>query len=519
MSKVLLINPSYYGSYGNAKAGIINPVHPTLGLATIAATALERGCQVEILDLSSRPYDFVIIRDKIKEFMPDIVGVTATTPLMNQLRDISVLVKDISNDIAVVAGGPHPSALPYETMKETMLDAVFVGEADYSFAEFCDGTSPKKIEGIYFNDNGEPRSTDPRPLVSSLDDLPMPAWHLYDLQNYREMSKLYARQTPITMAEFSRGCVFKCDFCASKISMGLGYRKKSPERCAEEAIYLRKIGYREFKLADDIFTSDQKWAGSVADAIYETNTDITWTASNGIRVESADAGLFKKLHRAGCYRVSFGFESGNDEVLAAFGKGGKASIKQGEIAVKLAREAKLDTTGFFLLGLSGDTEESMHDTIEFARRLPLDIIKFGVTVGFPGTPMFTKGMQEKTIRSYNWDDYFIYSEEPIFSHPNISYNTILQFMKYSYRRAILLNPRFWLQRFLRGIRTLEIFWDVYYFFKFIILSATSKTHYADYYAKNRWPKWDFSCSPPREFKYQIVGSSKTEYSVKQKMVA
>lgn len=106
MSRVLLINPSYYGSYGNAKALLVNPVYPTLGLATIAGTALERGQEVQILDLSSSEYDYRIIRERINSFKPDIVGATATTPLVNQLRDISVLVKDISLDITVVMGAP-----------------------------------------------------------------------------------------------------------------------------------------------------------------------------------------------------------------------------------------------------------------------------------------------------------------------------------------------------------------------------------------------------------------------------
>ena len=136
MARALLINPSYYGGYGNAKSSLINPIHPTLGLATIAGAALERGHQIEILDLSFQKYDFAKIEEKIRDFSPDVIGVTATTPLMNQVRDISVLAKDISTEISVVAGGPHPSALPVETLKESMLDAVFMGEADYSFRNF-----------------------------------------------------------------------------------------------------------------------------------------------------------------------------------------------------------------------------------------------------------------------------------------------------------------------------------------------------------------------------------------------
>ena len=330
MANILLINPSYAPSYGGSRGGIINPIHPTLGLATIAATAKERGHRVRILDLSWRQYDVSLIRSTILEAKPDIIGITATTPLMNQLRDMSVLIKDISKNIFLAGGGPHPSAMPFETLKESMLDVVFVGEADYSFADICDGSDPKSVKGIYYRSGDEILSTGLRPPIENLDDLPMPAWDIYDIADYRRISRLLCRRPPITMAEFSRGCVFKCDFCASKITMALGYRKKSSKRCAEEVRQMHALGFREFMLADDIFTSDQNWAIEVCEAITRTGIDMAWTCSNGIRVESAKKNLFEALLRAGCYRVSFGFESGNDDVLQLFGKGGRATIEQGK---------------------------------------------------------------------------------------------------------------------------------------------------------------------------------------------
>lgn len=508
MARALLINPSYYGSYGNAKASIINPIHPTLGLASIAGGALARGHQVEILDLSSLPYDYRLVRDKILESKPDVVGITATTPLMNQMRDLSVLIKDISKNIAVVGGGPHPSALPLETLRETLLDAVFVGEADFSFSDYCDGTAPSDVPGLYYRSGDDIAFSGVRRPIEDLDMLPMPAWHLYNPDNYRHMSHLYARRTPITTAEFSRGCVFKCDFCASKITMALGYRKKSPQRCVEEVRQLHKLGFREFKLADDIFTSDQGWAGAVCDAIADADIDIIWTASNGIRVESADDELFRRMARAKCYRVSFGFESGNDEVLKAFGKGGRASVEQGRKAVKMARAAGIDTTGFFMLGLSPDTEKTMQDTIDFARGLPLDVLKFGIAIAFPGTKMFTDFAKAGLVRSYNWDDYFIYTEQPMFNHPNLSYETVTRYMTKGYREAVLRNPRFWIQRIIRGMRTGDLFLDAYSFFKFLALSATSSRYDATYYAQDRWPVWDFVSNPPHAAAYQVVGSTK-----------
>lgn len=503
MAKILLINPSYSPSYGGAKGAIVNPIHPTLGLATIAATALQRGHKVRILDLSWRAYDYNIVRDEIRAFAPDVVGITATTPLMNQLRDMSVLVKDISRDILLVGGGAHPSALPVETLRESKLDLVFAGEADYSFADIVDGHTPASVGGLYYREGDEIVATEPRLPIENLDDLPMPAWELFHPDDYRKMSRLLCRRPPVTMAEFSRGCVFKCDFCASKVTMALGYRKKSPERCAEEVKRMHSLGFREFLLADDIFTSDQKWAGAVCDAIARTGVDMAWSCTNGIRVESADIDLFRSLRRAGCYRVSFGFETGNDAVLKAFGKGGRASIEQGKAAVKMARKAGIDTSGFFLLGLSPDTEDSMRDTIKFARELPLDMMKFGVAVAFPGTLMFNSYVSKGLIRSYDWDRYFVYTDAPLFAHEHLTYETIAEYMKMAYRRAILTNPKFIYHRIVRGFRTGEFFWDVYYALKFIAMPSTTQTS-SRYWARERWPLYDYSKSPPRPAHYQIV---------------
>jgi len=150
MAKVLLINPSYQNSYGNGKMSILNPVHPTLSLMTIAASALKQGHHVEILDLSYRQYHYQIIKDKIIQFKPDFVGVTATTPLMNQARDISVLIKNIYPSITTIIGGPHVSALPYESLCESLFDIVVVGEGDYTFTDIINGNSLETIPGIYY---------------------------------------------------------------------------------------------------------------------------------------------------------------------------------------------------------------------------------------------------------------------------------------------------------------------------------------------------------------------------------
>jgi len=494
MAKVLLINPSYRDSYGSAKASLVDPIYPTLGLLTIAAMAEKFGHKVEVLDLSYQQYDYRTIKDKILSYKPDVVGITGTTPLMNQIRDISVLVKSLSSDILCIAGGPHVSALPNESMLESMLDAVVVGEGELTFAELVSGRKLSEIAGIYYRESdGTIKATRPRAFIENLDELPFPSWHLFDAEFYKDkVSRLFVRTPPLARAEFSRGCVYKCDFCASKNTVGWGYRKKSPERCAEEVMFMYKHGWREFALADDIFTSDKNWASAVSDAICKLPVKMLWTASNGIRVESADDELFRKMRKSGCYRVAFGLESGSDEVLKTFGKGGHASVSQARKAVQLARKHRMDVTGFFMLGLSPDTEKTMTETIEFARQIPLDMMKFGMAIAFPGTKMFKDYREKGLIQSYNWDDYFIYTGRPLFAHPNLPTETIKKYMNYAWKRALLMNPSYIVRRLFRGIRTRQLFWDFFYFLRFVKSpTMNTQTHSAKYFAQDKWPVFDF----------------------------
>jgi len=465
-----------------------------LGLLSLAGMAEKHGHKVAILDLSFSTYDYRKIRDRIFETKPTIVGMTVATPFMHQARDLSLLVKSISKDILVCAGGPHITALPEVSMKESMLDIAVVGEGERTFAEICDGKALRDIKGIYYREDGKVLSTSPRPFMKKLDELPFPAYHLYDSQKYKyRVSRLIVRKRPAGMLEFSRGCIYKCEFCASKNTMAFGLRKKSPQRCAEEVVLLRKNGFREFMVADDIFTSDRQWAVDVCEAILDTGLRIPWSCLNGIRVDSANDRVFRAMAKAGCYRVSFGFESGDETVLRKFGKGGRASLEKGRIAVRKARKAGIEINGFFLLGLSADTEKSMDRTITYARSLPLDMLKFGVTVGYPGTEMFQNYYRKKLIKSFDWGDYNMYTSKRLFAHKNLDYSTISKYMEKAYRRAIVLNFSFIRRRILRSLKTHEFLWDIYYFLKFILMPSTNRGRRgtAKYFAIDKWPKYDF----------------------------
>lgn len=492
MSRALLINPSYFRTYGSTEGGIAFPVYPVLSLAAIAGAVRERGHDVSILDLSYRRYDPALVDEVVRRERPDVVGITATTPLANQVRDISYLVKEVSPEIITVAGGAHPTALPEETLRQSALDHVAFGEADWTVPDLLDGKPGDTVPGLYWRDGDHVGHTPAADLHTDLDALPMPAWDLYPPEANARMTKLIARYRPVTTVEFSRGCVYRCDFCGSKNTMGRGYRKKSPERCAEELVRIGRLGFREAVLVDDIFTTNNDWAAAVCEEIIRRDPGVAWTCTNGIRVDSANDELFALMKRAGCYRVYFGFESGNQQVLEAFGKGGKATLDQGVDAVEMARRAGLEPNGFFLVGLTGDTESTMQDTIDYARRVRLDTMKCGMCVPFPGTPMFKDLHRAGRIKTLDWDEYTVYNEaRAIFDHPTLSWDTITEYFRRFYLQAYLLNPRYLWRRLRFTLRNHELFWNLWYTMKFWKLLGKNKAPGPETYAyEDRWRPLD-----------------------------
>ncbi len=520
MARALLINPSYFLTYGSNEGGIAFPVYPILSLAAIGGALRARGHTFKILDLSYRQYEPQIIREEIQQFRPDLIGITATTPLANQMRDISYIAKEIDQNIITVGGGAHPSAMPFETMAQCALDAIAMGEADFVAADILDGIPRSQIPGLYWRDGDRIRSNSPRPLLTDLDQLPIPAWDAYPPGSNRRMTRIIARHNPVTTIEFSRGCVFNCDFCGSKNTMGLGYRKKSPERCAEEVLVAESLGYREMVLVDDIFTSDNQWAAAVCEKIIRTGTRMAWTCTNGIRVDSANSELFRLMKQAGCYRVYFGFESGNDKVLEGFGKGGKATLEKGVEAVELARQAGLEPNGFFMVGLSGDTESSMQDTINYAKRVRLDTMKCGITVPFPGTPMFRNLQSQGRIKTLDWDKYTVYnSAEKLFDHPTLSWSTINLYFKKFYSEAYLKNPSYIWRRLLFTLKNAEILSNLFYTFKFLSLIFSGQKKYApkeNYAYKHRWEMLNYS--PSTEIRAYEVPKARNAVTRRHKKV-
>lgn len=452
---VLLINPPMGGVYSKTIVKVGAPVYPPLTLTTLAAPLINSGVEVSILDLNlgKNPKDQII--KSLESISPAAVGITFLTPLYEQMLDICNIIKTYDSSLKIIGGGPHATALPRETLEESKMDIAVMGEGDYTFVDVLQKEKIESIEGICFKKDRKIICNKNREFIQTLDELPMPAWGLVDINKYKT-SLQFCKKNPVAEMETSRGCIGRCIYC-NKNTFGYIFRAKSINRVVEEMEYILSIGFREIHIVDDCFSTDLQRAKGICDEIIKRKLDFIWNLPNGLRANTVDKELFEKMHAAGCYRVAFGVESGDQKVLNKIRKG--IVIEQVRKAFKMAKEAGLETIAYLMLGLPGDTEETMQRTIDFAKELDADIAKFDITIPLPGTPLYSQLKQEGYITAKNWSEYNFHNTDSVYIHPNLDWNILGKYYRKSYR-DYYLRPRYILRRILSDIRNGEIRNDI-----------------------------------------------------------
>jgi len=439
-NKILLVNPPFEKIFERTPLKGVAPAIPPLGLACIGGSLLEKGHEVKLFDFNI--YGTGEFIEVLKNFAPDVVGITFVTPLIIEAQKISKLVKKINKEIIVIGGGPHCSSFPESSIKEASLDIGVIGEGDFIINEIISGTDLPEIKGIVYRKGDKIITNERDNFIKDLDTIPFPAYSLYEKEKYK-LPPAIARKNPVTWVETSRGCVFGCTYC-NKSSFGKTFRVKSPERIVEEFTKIKKMGFREIHIIDDGFTTNIKRAKKICDLLIEAKVNIGWSTVVGIRVDRVDYELLVKMLQAGCYRVYYGIESGNQEILNNIKKG--ITLEQVKKAVTAAKKARLEVAGFFMFGLPGDTVETMKDTIKFAKSLDLDLVKASIAIPLPATEMFNELDAQGLIKTHDWEKFKFYSTpSTIYDHQNLSWATIEKYYSKFYRE-LYLSPRFIFKR-------------------------------------------------------------------------
>ena len=384
--KILLINPpqSFFPSSDPPAANL------PLGLMYIAAVLDEAGIKTKILDafitdLSFRkigditevgmPYEK--IKEEILRIKPEIVGIA--NPFTSQAEHairVADIVKEIDQNILTVVGGPHVTVVPAEFLEETKnVDIIVIGEGEYTMLDivgFFEGTKKiDDIQGIAHRRDKKAVINSPRKFNNKLDELPYPAYHLVDMEQYLNPKKIEYRsfQNRALSMITSRGCPFNCSFCSVHLHMGKTFRAHSIDYVVNHIEHVvNKYRVKTIYFEDDNLTFDLKRFEAICDKIIEKNIKFQWETPNGVRADCLTLELLKKMKRTGCQSVFVGVESGDQYVLDNI-IGKNLKLKNVIEFAKMCKKIGLKTGAFYIIGFPGETKQSMRNTVEFALML------------------------------------------------------------------------------------------------------------------------------------------------------
>ncbi len=399
--RTLLINAPTFGSHFYSAP---------LGLGYIAASMEKAGRGVEILD-ADLCGDWTGLRREVLRRQFQVAGISTMTHNYYDALGIARMIRAKDPAVTIVLGGVHPTCLPQQTAQEKDVDFVIVGEGEKSFPALLESLEKKEgleeLPGLCYERNGEVHFRRQK-AIENLDSLPFPAYHLLRLERYCEAPHgAYFRQMPFVTMLTSRGCPYRCAFCANTVLTGGRWRARSAENVLAEIEHLvKEWGVREIHFEDDNLALDRERVISICKGIIDRGLEIWWKCPHGVHIGTLDEEVLGWMRKAGCYSLSFGIESANKEILDNIHK----EVDQEKVrrVIRCARKLGIHTVGFFIFGLPGETTRTMRETIDFAKEIGLDSAQFNLCVPFPGTEIFdlykSKGyIKVDDLRKYDVD--------------------------------------------------------------------------------------------------------------------
>ena len=383
---------------------------PPLGLAYLAAV-LERLDDVNVLDILDGNFSENYVYDvkmAVKKYNPDFVGFSAFTPFANPALEAATVVKEVNPSILTVMGGPHAVLADVTMRKCSALDVIVYDEGEEQIDEIVSGKPLSEVSGIFIRKDGKVVPTSPRSYIDNMDSLPYPSYH--KLPHFPDG---YHPHPPKSTGKkwcsimWSRGCPFFCNYCNRENSFGLQFRNQSPEYVVDHIQYLHsEYGIEELTFYDDVMSLNRKATMKLMKAMTpeKLGFKLSWDAET--RVDLVDQELLFEMKKAGCRMMSYGIEHG--EFIHEI-KGGAATLEQAENAVKWTHNAKIDTVGYYMIGLPKETPQTVRKTIDFAKKLDCTYAQFAITMPFPGNKLYDEAIKSGLITLDDTWEKFVYS--------------------------------------------------------------------------------------------------------------
>lgn len=378
---------------------------PPFGLACLAAAARSRGFETGIVDAAVLGLSALETAQEVVRLGATVVGLTAATIAIQSAAEVAAFVKQLNQNLTVLIGGPHLTALPEETMRRFVeFDIGVIGEGEITLTELLStimaGHDCENVSGLILRRGASTFRTPVREPIMDLDTLPPPAFDLLP-----DLAKNYCppvhtvRRLPAALLVASRGCPGKCVFCDRSV-FGNRLRSWSADytlRIIEELV--SRYGIKEIQIRDDNFLAFPKRLEELCLGLINRQLDLIWTCAG--RVDMVTPERLELMHKAGCWQIWYGIESGNEEILQKIGK--YITLAQIHRAVKMTKAAGIQPCGFFIIGHPGETDETMQETIDLACRLPLSDAHFSFMTPFPGSELYVKAREFGTFQA-DWSD-------------------------------------------------------------------------------------------------------------------
>jgi len=442
--KTLLINPpvSTEVVYGKFARGGSN--QPPLSLCYIASYLMREGKDVRILDAAKLRLSVKDIMKEISDYGPKIIGFHTCTPYFNAVKSLASQIKSAWPDILVIGGGPHFLGEPVCNIENSELDIIVVGEGEQTCLEIVEGLEGygihdfllgpvQEIKGVVYRRNGTGKKNAPREFIQDIDTIPHPARHLLPSFDTYRLSVANYKRLPATAMVTSRGCPFRCTFCINSI-LKEKVRLHSTDYVIEEVDELiTRYNMREICFVDDVLTVNKDRTYQLCEKLAQRKDKLIWSCN--IKVGLVDKKLLKTMKESGCWMVMVGIESGNQKIIDTIRKNFK--LEQAVDLCNWCKEVKLMVHPNFIIGHPGETEETINQTVNFAKKLYSHYSLFTLMVPYPGTELWDTAEKYGKLKVDNFDYFTLGNEHPCFIPYGLSEKLLLKKRKEAYRKCYL----------------------------------------------------------------------------------
>lgn len=403
--KIVFVNPPYEriaAGYDFVKH--ITNKSPSLGLLYLAAIARDKGYQTSLIESDIENLNTHQVAERLITENPTYIGITLFTVGVWQAAEIARIVKQQCPNIIIIVGGPHISSMGLETLQRfKAFDYAVVNEGEAVLPALLTAIEQNDnldtVNGIIHKVNNIAIQTPPAPTINDLDSLPFPAWDLLPNFPNTYLPAIYDYpQGPVATMVASRGCPFLCKFCDTS-TFGARVRAYTPQTVFNMMKHLKQqYGIKHIQFVDDLFLASKVRALELCDLLIDNKLNMSWSCT--ARVDTVKPNVLKRMKQAGCWEISFGLETGSNELLQKMEKA--ARVELSEQAVNWTSDAGIRSKGLFMLGYPGETIESIKLTKDFVRRLPMTTMNLSKFTPYPGSPIY-KEIYGTNIKEEHWE--------------------------------------------------------------------------------------------------------------------